>query len=385
MRALWLCAALLWPASLRADDSAPPLSPLTAKAVTEFQAHQKDAACADSTAALAANALDKTALGISKLTCGTKPIDGMDIQKKPQKNTEEDDSGLKPKTLTGKANGPKTQPPQPQAGVEGQPGDHLDTGGLPPENDISGVVNAPKAGGILDQPTSYDKLQESQSLLATGKLDEAADAARAAIALQPGNRRAYDALAEATRQLRNYDQVLDIAERGLKSFPNDLDLLRNKIFALNKKKDYKTAMAVADQALALYATDATLMALKAYALGRSGDHDGMVKALETAFALDPSFEPLLIDARSSKDGEPFLMPGDSKEEPRKGIPIKREGGSLNGFIIFGGLIALLLVAALLAVTGVFKRGEAGAAPESDDPASAPTDTPPSPPAGPAAP
>jgi tetratricopeptide (TPR) repeat protein len=387
MKILWVCAALLWPALLRADDSAPPLSPLTAKAISEFQAGQKSAACVDATAALAANAMDEKAMGISKLTCGAKAIDNMDIKAIKQAPDKEDKSDLKPKPFSGKSNGPQKQPqdPQPQPGVSKE---GLVTGGMPAENNAAQVISAAPTGpGIQDQATPYDKTMEAQSLLAQGKPGEAVDAARAAIALQP-NRRAYDALAEATRTLHDNEQLLAVSEQGLKSFPNDLDLLRNKVFALNKKQDYAAAIAAADQALALYATDATLMALKAYALGRSGDHDGMVKALETAFALDPSFEPLLMDARSSKGGEPFLMPGDSKEEPRKGIPAPRMSGSMARFLIFGGLIALLVIVALLAVTGVFKRGEAEtpAGPEeaAAPPASPPADPPASPPAGPAA-
>jgi|GEM_PF-3586089 len=377
MASLWLCAALLLSPALRADDSQPPLNPLTAKAITEFQAGQKAAACADSTAALAANALDKSALGISKMTCGDKPIDKMDFKKKPQKDEKEEKDNLKPKPFSGKANSPQDQKPQqPQSALQDQPNSGLETGGLPAENLPSQVISAPPSGpGVQDQPTTYDKLMESQSLLAQGKPAEAAIAARRAVELQPGNRRAFGAWAEASRQLRSYDQVLAISERGLQSFPNDLDLLKNKVFALNKKKDYAAAIAAADQALALYTTDATLLALKAYALGRSGDHDGMVKALETAFALDPSFEPLLMDARKSKDGEPFLMPGDSKEDPRQAVPVKREGSSLTGLIIFGGLIALLLILALLAVTGVFKRGEAEAAQDPDEPSDPPADPP----------
>jgi tetratricopeptide (TPR) repeat protein len=314
-RSLWLCAALLAPTLSLADDSQPPLNPLTAKAITEFQAGQKDAACVDATAALSADAADKNALGISKLTCGEKPIDKLDFKKKPQKGAEEEKDNLKPKPFSGNANGAPGQ--QPSSAPQAQANSGRESGGLPAENTPSQVISDPSGGpGIMDQPTTYDKLMESQSLLSQGKPAEAAEAARRAVELQPGNRRAFDAWAEAARQLRGYDQVLAISERGLQSFPNDLDLLRSKVFALNKKGDYKAALAAADQALALYATDATLLALKAYALGRSGDHDGMVKALETAFALDPSFEQLLLDARGSKDGEPFLMPGDSKEAPR---------------------------------------------------------------------
>jgi tetratricopeptide (TPR) repeat protein len=259
----------------------------------------------------------------------------MGFKKKPQKDEAAQNDDLKTKPFSGKANGP-----------------------LPDENVLSQVISVSPAGpGVQDQPTTYDKLMESQSLLAQGKPAEAAQAARRAVELQPRNRQAFDAWAEASRQLRGYDQVLAISQRGLQAFPNDLDLLRNKVFALNKKQDYKAALAAADQALALYATDATLLSLKAYALGRSGDHDGMVQALQTAAALDPSFEPLLLQARDSKDGEPFLMPGDSQEAPRAAGRVKRAGRPLARLLIFGALIALLVVVALLAVTGVFKRGE----------------------------
>ncbi len=373
LRLLWFCAALLAPTTLFANDSQPTLNPLTAKAITEFQAGQKAAACADATTALATDALDQKALGISKLTCGEKPIDKMDFKKKPQKDEEEEKDNLKPKPFSGRANGHQDQQQQQQPALQGQKESGLETGGLPAENIPSQVISSPPAGpGVQDQPTTYDKLTESQSLLAHGKLAEAAAAARRAVELQPKNRQAFDAWAEASRQLRSYDQALAISERGLQSFPNDLDLLKNKIFALNKKKDYMAAITAADRALALYATDAALLALKAYALGRSGDHEGMIKALETAFALDPSFEPLLIDARKSKDGEPFLMPGDRKEEPLQSVPVKRESSSLTGLIIFGGLITLLIIVALLTVTGVFKSDEAVATPGPDEPTDPPT-------------
>jgi tetratricopeptide (TPR) repeat protein len=360
MKILCLCMTLLWPTVLQADDCVPPLNPLTAKAVIESNAGQNEAACADAKAALAARAVDKCAFGIAKLTCVFMP--NRDIKPIKQGPDKEDDNNLQPDPLKGKPNGPQ---------IQQQP---------PAEKNISQVVGAvPNGPSFQDQPTSYDKTVESQSLLSQGKLAEAADAARLAVELQPNNRRAFDAWAEATRQLRNYDQALAIAERGLQAFPNDLDLLRNKIFALNKKKDYKAAIAAADQALGFYTTDATLLALKAYALGCSGDHDGMVKAMETAFAFDPSFESLLNDARGSKGGEPFLMPGDTRAAPRKGIPAPRKSGSMTGFIIFSWLIALLVIGALLAVTGVFKRGEAEVAPGPDEssepPASPPADPP----------
>ena len=361
VKLLGLLAALCLSSALRAEDSRPPLNPLTAKAITEFQAGDKAAACADSSAALAQNPLDKSALGISKMTCGEKAINNKDFQAKPDDSEKTEKTDLKPKPFSGKANGPQEPqppPPQPEGSLQGQSGSGLETGGLPAENIPSQVITASPSGPALrDQPTTYDKLMESQSLLAEGKLVEAADAARRAVELQPKNRRAFGAWAEATRQMRNYDAVLSVTDLGLKSFPNDLDLLKNKIFALNKKKDYAAAIALADQALALYATDATLLTLKAYALGRSGDHDGMVKALETACALDPNFEPLLMDARKSKDGEPFIMPGDSKEEPKTGIPVKRERAPINGLLIFGGLLVLLGILAALAVLGVFKRSE----------------------------
>ncbi|MCX5797628.1 MAG: hypothetical protein NTY77_19225 [Elusimicrobia bacterium] len=386
MKFLWLCAALLAPTASLAEDSQPPMNPLTAKAVAEFQAGAKAAACSDATAALGMNPKDEKAMGISKLTCGEKPIDKMDFKKKPQKDVEEESANLKPKPFSGKANAPpdqRQQQPQQQS-LQGTQGSGLDTGGLPDENIPSQVISAPPSGpGVLDQPTPYDKLMESQSLLSQGKPAEAAAAARRAAELQPNNSRAFDAWAEATRELRNYDQLLAISERGLKSFPKDLDLLKNKIFALNKKKDYAAAIATADQALALYATDATLLTLKAYAQGRSGDHDGMVKTLETAFALDPTFEPLLLEARASKDGEPFLMPGDAKEAPRQAVPVKRERAPVTGLLIFGGLLLLLAVLAALALLGVFKRGEAAAEPGPEPPP--PAEPPASPPAAPPAP
>ncbi|MBI5239244.1 MAG: hypothetical protein HY926_02120 [Elusimicrobia bacterium] len=358
-RALPLLLALA--GLLAAEDQPAALDPLTAQAIKDFQAGNKASACANATAALGKNPLDKSALGISKMTCGTKAIDGKDLKARPQQEEKQDKTPLKPKPLSGQANAPQQQPGQP-----GQPGpsrEGLEQAPLPAENLPSEVITAPpKAPGVLDQPTTYDKLQEAQHLLALGKPAEAALAAREAVALQPRNRRAYDAWAEASRTLRNYDAVMAVTELGLKAFPDDPDLLKNRIFALNKKKDYAAAIALADQALATYATDPALLALKAYALGRSGDQSGMVKALETAAALDPNFEPLLMDARKSTDGEPFLMPGDLKEEPKAGIPAGRQKAPVTGLLIFGGLIVLLGLLAVLVLTGALKRGEEPPAP-----------------------
>ncbi|MDD5630159.1 MAG: tetratricopeptide repeat protein, partial [Elusimicrobia bacterium] len=259
---------------------------------------------------------------------------------------------------------PPMQPGQQQTSLQGTEGSGLDGGELPSENLPSDVISAPpSAPGVLEQPSTYDKLLESQSLLSQGKPAEAAAAARRAIELQPRNQRAFDAWAEATRELRNYDQLLVISDRGLQAFPKDVDLIKNKVFALNKKKDYAAAISAADQGLGLYSTDATLLSLKAYAQERNGDREGMIKTLETVFALDPTFEPLLLDARASKDGEPFLMPGDSKEAPRKAVPARGERRPVAGLLIFGGLIFLLVLLGVLAVLGVFKHSEPAAAAE----------------------
>jgi tetratricopeptide (TPR) repeat protein len=354
MRAFWVLAALL-----AAQDQQVVLNPNTARAIQEFQAGNKAAACASAGMALAQNPDDEKALGISRMTCGSKAIDGKDYKERPDEEAQKTEkTDLKPKPFSGKANEPQGQQPQQREGQPGVSRDGLVTGGLPGENIPSDVITAPpSAPGVQDQPTSFDRLSEAQRLLALGKPAEAALAAREAVRLQPRNRRAFDAWAEACRELRDYDAVMAVTGLGLKTFPNDADLLKNRVFALNKKKDYAAAVALADEALVLHATDAALLALKAYALGRSGDQEGMVRTLETAAALDPNFEPLLLDARASKDGEPFLMPGDMKEEPKPGMPVKRERAPVTGLLIFGGLIVLLGILAALILTGVFKHSE----------------------------
>ncbi len=346
---------------LAAEDPPAALNPNTARAIQEFQAGNKAAACASAGMDLAQNPKDEKALGISHLTCGTKAIDGKEYKERPDpEGKKKEKTDLKPKPFSGKANEqPGQQPQQPTQDGLGVSREGLLTGGMPGENIPANVITAPPtAPGLQDQPTTFDKLQEAQRWLAQGKPAEAALAAREAVRLQPRNRRAYDAWAEASRELRDYDAVLAVTELGLKTFPDDPDLLKNRIFALNKKKDYAAAIALADEALLLHSTDAALLALKAYALGRSGDKEGMVKALETAAALDPNFEPLLMDARASTDGEPFLMPGDFKEAPRQGgIPAPKQKLPMTGLLIFGGLIVLLGILAALILTGAFKHSE----------------------------
>ncbi len=287
---------------------------LTARAAQEFAAGDKEAACADATAALQKDPSDAKALGLSRLTCGEKPISKRSYKKLPSRQL-------------------KTETP-PAAGEA-----------LPSE-----VIGAgPTGPGLVEGPSSYDKLQEAQSFLAQNKPAEAAEAARRAIELQPLNRRAYDALAEADRRLRNYTEVLYVVETGLRSFPNDIDLLKNKIFCLNKAKDWKAALQTCDQALAVDTTDPVLYALKAFALGSSGEREGMLKALATASALDPSFEPLQTAAQKAAAGqEPFLMPGDSPQPIQKKSPLKSQ--RTRGLMILGGLIALfILIVSLLGV------------------------------------
>ena len=347
--AAWLGSALLLSPARGGDDlAAQALSPLAARAVKEFSQGQKAAACADSQSALQQDPTDERALGISKLTCGAKPIDDMDLKKRPQREPEEQSENIKLKTV-----------PAPAASGQGAA-----AGGTTGETTPSQVIEAAPAGPSLqDQPTTYDKLLEAQSWLAQGRPSEAAEAARRAVELQPHNRRAFDALAESYRQLRNYPQLLYVAELGLQTFPNDPDLLKNKVFALIKSKDYTAALATAEQALMLHTTDPVLLALKAYALGRSGDRGGMIKALETAAALDPNLEPLLLDARrSAPDGEPFLLPGDSREASRPSPAPRRSGPALFGLAAFGGLIVLLLFIFGLLITNLCKKERPGPPP-----------------------
>ena len=355
-----LCLSGLGPAIARAQDEAA-VAPLTARAIKEFAQGDKAAACADGQAALAQNPADEKALGIVKMTCGEKAIDKMDFKKKAEKPEAEKKDDLKPKPFSARTGPAAPQPGQPQAGAANPP-----EGSAPPPGEAlpSEVVGSGPAGpGIRDEATTYDKLEESRSLLAQGKPAEAAEAARRAVELQPRNRQAYETLAESDRQLRNYKQALYDAEQGLKTFPNDADLLKNKIFALNKEGDFKAALETAEKALTLHSTDAVLLALKAYAMGRLGDREGMLKELVTAAALDPNFEPLLLQARAAAGGEPFLMPGDSREAPRQAPQPKRSRPSTQGLAIFGGLIVLLLLILGLLATSLFKKGSGEPPPE----------------------
>ncbi len=347
--AAWLGSALLLSPARGGDDlAARALPPLTARAVQEFSQGQKAAACADSQSALQQDPTDERALGISKLTCGAKPIDDMDLKKRPQREPEEPSENIKLKIF-----------PTPAASGQGAA-----AGGTTGETTPSQIIDAAPTGPSLqDQPTTYDKLLEAQSWLAQGRPSEAAAAAQRAVELQPHNRRAFDALAESYRQLRNYPQLLYVAEFGLRTFPNDPDLLKNKVFALIKSKDYPAALATAEQALVLHTTDPVLLALKAYALGRSSDRGGMIKALETAAALDPNLEPLLLDARrSTPDSEPFLLPGDSRKASRPAPAPRRSGPAFFGLVAFGGLIVLLLFIFGLLITNLYKKERPGPPP-----------------------
>ncbi|MDD5655958.1 MAG: hypothetical protein PHF00_01730 [Elusimicrobia bacterium] len=218
------------------------------------------------------------------------------------------------------------------------------------------VVAAPAPGpGIREEASTYERLVAARELLAEGKPAEAAQSAARAVELQPRNRQAYDVLAAANRALGNYSQLLYVAELGLKTFPNDPDLLKNKVFALNKKRDYAAALTAADRALAVHATDAALHALRAYALGQSGDREGMLKALETAAALDPGLESLRLEARDSTGGDPFTMPGDRRAPPVSAARVKPPRPPLKGLLILGGLIVLLLVMLGLLAAGSGRR------------------------------
>lgn len=216
----------------------------------------------------------------------------------------------------------------------------------------SDVLNVPARGAVLDGPTSFDKLNEAQSWLSQGRPAEAAIAARRAIELQPRNRRAYDALATAYRLMRDYKQVLYVTNAGLETFPNDAELLKSKIFALNKEKDFPAALAAAEQALRANATDGLLHALKAYAQGGGGDPQAMLASLQTAAALDPNLEELLLEARKGGGSEPFVMPGDIRpqDQPRPGRSAVRlpSGRTL---IVSGLILCLLVLFALLAAGG----------------------------------
>ncbi|MFA6003392.1 MAG: hypothetical protein WC881_04925 [Elusimicrobiota bacterium] len=216
----------------------------------------------------------------------------------------------------------------------------------------SDLLSAQAGGGIQDGPTSFDKLSEAQSWLSQGKPAEAALAARRAIELQPRNRRAYDALATAYRLLRDYKQALYAADLGLKAFPNDAELLKTKLFALNKQKDFSAALAAAEQGLSVNATDALLYVFKAYAQGGSGDTDGMLASLQTAAALDPNLEGVLLQARRDGSGEPFIMPGDipPQARPQPGRFSARAPGK-RVLVVSGLLLCLLALFVLLALSG----------------------------------
>ena len=290
------------------------------------------------------------------MTCSSKPIDKMDFKAKPKRTVEEEE--FKPKKpFSAKANPGQAQPqPQPAATAPADPA-------APPGPDNPDVFTPtmPSGPGIQDGPTTYEKLSQAQASLSEGNLEKAAEAATRAIELQPRNRRAYETLAAANRMMRNYKQLAYVADEGLKTFPNDVDLLKNKAFALNKGKDYQSAMETADKALAVNPTDPAAHALKAYALGMTGDTEGMIAELKTAAALDLDFEPLLLAAqKAAPGGEPFVMPGDTREVAvKKQARPKGEGPPLQGLIIFGGMILFLLVIlGVLALTMLKKGPEA---------------------------
>ena len=99
-------------------SAAGPSTPsLVSRAAEEFAQGDKTSACDDASAALQQDPSDEKALGIARMTCGEKAIDGKDFKAKKEAPEKTEKTDLKPKPLSGQANGPQQPPDQGQTGV----------------------------------------------------------------------------------------------------------------------------------------------------------------------------------------------------------------------------------------------------------------------------
>ncbi len=356
------------------------MSAETARAFDAMNRHDYPAACQDARAALAKNSNDEKAFGIQKLTCDKAGVSKVKFKDKLEKKPlppPGDDLGTPKKPFSASAGGPNSQG-KPGEGAPGTQGGAASAGAgapaaAPPASDfgpapsgangdegvLAGTFATPPAGpGMREQPTSLEKLQESQSYANTGKLAEAIEAARQSIRLDPRNRRAWAMLASLDGDAGFHKQSLAVAEEGLKLIPNDPALLKSKAYAEIKLDVATAAVASADQLLQINPTDAAALVLKAYAQGKSGDKEGMTASLKTAAALDPSFETLLVQSQNAPaGGAPFLLPGDRPEpQARAAVTRGRKARPSKALMLaLGALIIILLVVLVLLAQAIAHR------------------------------
>ena len=97
---------------------------------------------------------------------------------------------------------------------------------------IAGVAVAPAATSAVGQrpddqisPRSVDLLRQGNAHLAAGKFVEADEALETALAVDPRNRAAYNALARVAQRQRLFGQSIRYTKKALLLEPNDRDAI----------------------------------------------------------------------------------------------------------------------------------------------------------------
>ncbi|HEX2803265.1 MAG TPA: hypothetical protein VHN55_04695 [Sphingomicrobium sp.] len=90
------------------------------------------------------------------------------------------------------------------------------------------LVASPVIGQRPDNqiaPVSVELQQRAESLMAAGKLSEAADLLETALAVDPRNRSAFVDLARGAKQQKVFGKAIRLANEALELEPNDLDAI----------------------------------------------------------------------------------------------------------------------------------------------------------------
>ncbi|MCA9213044.1 MAG: sulfotransferase, partial [Planctomycetales bacterium] len=122
-----------------------------------------------------------------------------------------------------------------------------------------------------------------------GRLAEAQDLCRQALATNPNNADAYNLLGVISGGTGNHKAAADYMRQAAAVAPNQVAYRRNYISALLAQNQFQEAAAAAQEAIELFPNDAKLTAFLGAAKGAIGDLDGGIKALESACQAEPAF------------------------------------------------------------------------------------------------
>ena len=225
---------------------------------------------------------------------------------------------------------------------------------------IAGMMNS-------NSLAANQSINDARTAMRLGDFAAALRHAQRALSLDPSNPQAHALVAEIYARLKNFDQSLSAANRGLAASPRSTDLLNAKAFAQNRTGRWRDALASSNEAIEIDPKNAYAYANRAHAYGGLNDRDAMMSDIERAARLDGAFGKAAAGAAAlqlpSKDDVLFLFPGEEGAASAAAPAAKRSrnsalvvaAGVVGGLLMALGLLSTVLAPVKDSVVSAFTR------------------------------